>query len=723
MKSKKILIKKITILIGVIIIPLAYSLFYLAAFWDPYSRLNDLPVAVVNLDKGALVNGEQRNLGDELVQRMKDGKDLKWVFTDAQTANRGLHGKSYYATVTIPENFSTDIASAGAEQKTQAHIVFSSNETRNFLATQILNKAMTTLEEQTAASVNREITQQLSDKLSQVPGKLSELNDGLSELQDGAGKLNSGAGDVQSGANDLRNGAADLHDGSGQVLDGARQIKSGSADLSKGIRTLNGGIDSLHSGAEDLHRGLDNLTAGLKIADEGAAALHSGAQGAQALVDGSATLKTGAANLQTGVDQYVAAVNALISQNQATAQALGAYAAHNPGASSDPILGPLLAKLSGGTSQLTELQQAGTGVKTGAAQVATASSRLADGAAGLTQLQGGTADLSAATKALLQGAQALDEGSATLLAGLTDVKFGSAKLVSGSGDLAKGAAKLAGGAADLDQGTADLAGGAADLANGTADLKSGASDLLQGAGTAQSKVSDAVNDAQVELQSTDGLADFAAKPVVVDSQPIDPVPNYGTAFSPYFMSLSLWVGAIIMFVGIYLDPDNRFPSLGRTSRHRIARVAVFFCVGLAQSVSLAFLVIHGLHLTVNNIWAFYGSCLLVSVVFTSVVEFLIVNLGDAGKFLALLFLILQLTACGGTFPMETVPPFFQAIYRYMPMTYSVNLFKDVIGAVPSGGHNALVLVGVFAVFTAMTMALDTLRRSSKNGIQTPVEIK
>lgn len=715
MKNSRVLIKKITILIGVIIIPLAYSLFYLAAFWDPYSRLSDLPVAVVNLDKGALVNGQQRNLGDEMVQRMNDGKDLKWVFTSAQEASSGLNGKTYYATVTIPEDFSANIASAGAARKSQARILYSSNETRNFLATQILGRAMTTLEEQTRTSINREITQQLSDKLAQVPDKLGELNDGLSQLHDGAGKLNDGAGDVQSGANDLKAGAADVHDGSSQVLDGANQVKSGVNSLSKGIKDLDGGIKALQSGARDLNKGLDDLSSGLKKADEGAADLKSGAQGTTALIDGSAQLKTGAADLQSGVDQYVAGVNALIAQNQTTAQVLSTYAAHNPSVLSDPILGPLLTQLSGSSSQLTQLQQAGAGVQAGASQVAAASSQLAAGAEGLTQLQSGAADLSAATAQLLGGAQALDTGSATLLAGLNDAKSGSAKLVSDSGTLASGTADLANGAADLNKGTTDLSNGATDLAKGTVDLKDGTNDLLDGTGTAQGKVSDAIANAKEELKSTDGLAAFAENPVVVDDQPINPVPNYGTAFSPYFMSLSLWVGAIIMFVGIYLDPDNRFPSLGRGSRHRLARVAVFFCVGLAQSVSLAFLVIHGLHLTVSNIWTFYGSCVLVSVVFTSVVEFLIVNLGDAGKFLALLFLILQLTACGGTFPMETVPPFFQAIYRYMPMTYSVNLFKDVIGSVPGGGHNALILVGVFAVFTAMTMALDALRRNSRKG--------
>lgn len=715
-------IRRAIILIGVVIIPLAYSLFYLAAFWDPYSRLAQLPVAVVNLDRGAAIDGTQRNLGDEMVRNMKDDDSLKWVFTDADTAARGLDDHSWYATITIPANFSADIASASTTDKVQAQITYSSDETRNFLAAQILSKAMLTLEEETRATVTGELTQSLSDKLNAVPDQLGELNDGLSALQDGANQLNSGAADARDGADKLNTGASDVHKGSTQLASGTAQLAAGANDARNGAKDLDGGIGKLQTGAGTLNKGLTDLNTGLIQVADGAKALNDGAQQAAALAAGTTQLDAGAQSLHTGVEQYVAGVNQLISQSQTVAQVLGAYVAANPAVLADPTLGPVLASLAGSSDQLAALTQAGNDVKSGAQQVAAASSQVSAGAANLPALASGAADLSASMQQALDGSARLKAGSADLIDGLKGVKAGSAKLVAGVTVLAGGAAHVKDGVADLNAGTSALARGADDLAQGTAKLKNGTADLVDGVGTAQTNVSDAQTKARDELDATDGLSGYAQAPVAVQSNPVHPVPNYGTAFAPYFMSLSLWVGAIILFVGVYLDPDNRFPALGRKSNHRMARVAAFFCVGLVQSLGLAFLVQHVLHLAVGNEWTFYLSCVLVSVVFTAVVEFLIVNLGDAGKFFALIFLILQLTACGGTFPMETLPGFFRAIYRFMPMTYSVNLFKDVIGQASGAGSNVSVLVCIFVVFTVLSVGLDALRKNNRKGLPAALEI-
>jgi putative membrane protein len=161
MNTKK-RIKQALIVIGVIIIPLAYSLFYLGAFWDPYSRLDKLPVAVVNDDAGAQINGRDRNLGNETINRLKTDNSLLWVFTDKEDATAGVNATKYYAMVEIPQDFSSQIASADTTEKKTALIHYVANEKRNFLASQILNRALVELEEKARADVNGELTQALS---------------------------------------------------------------------------------------------------------------------------------------------------------------------------------------------------------------------------------------------------------------------------------------------------------------------------------------------------------------------------------------------------------------------------------------------------------------------------------------------------------------------------------------------------------------------------------
>ncbi|MEG0663406.1 MAG: YhgE/Pip family protein, partial [Anaerovoracaceae bacterium] len=134
-------IKKITVVIGALIIPLLYSFFYLGAFWDPYSRLDDVPVAVVNLDQGADINGAHRNLGEEVCDNLEKDGSLAFAFTDQETAKTGTEGNKYYASITIPKDFSQNVASAATTDKQQAKLEYAVNEKRNYLAAQILNSA------------------------------------------------------------------------------------------------------------------------------------------------------------------------------------------------------------------------------------------------------------------------------------------------------------------------------------------------------------------------------------------------------------------------------------------------------------------------------------------------------------------------------------------------------------------------------------------------------
>ena len=156
--NKKIVNKanmvRFIVIIGVIIIPLMYSFFYLSAFWDPYSKLNNLPVALVNNDAGATISNQQRNLGEEFIDELiKDGT-FKYVITDEATAKAGTESDDYYAMIVVPQNFSNNIASAATVNKQTASIIFSPNEKRNYLASQILGKAEMQMETSLRESIS-----------------------------------------------------------------------------------------------------------------------------------------------------------------------------------------------------------------------------------------------------------------------------------------------------------------------------------------------------------------------------------------------------------------------------------------------------------------------------------------------------------------------------------------------------------------------------------------
>ena len=186
MQNKKFF--KTIIFIVVLCIPLIYSFFYLKSYWDPYGNLTDLKVAIVNLDKGQ----DDTNQGNELVKELKDKDVLDLCVVDENQAKQGLQDGEYYATITIPSDFTECLNSASEEQKKVATITYTPNQQQNYLASQIINKVVTATQMELQSKVGKEVVSTLADTLSAVPDSLQDISDGANEIYDGTSSLNSG---------------------------------------------------------------------------------------------------------------------------------------------------------------------------------------------------------------------------------------------------------------------------------------------------------------------------------------------------------------------------------------------------------------------------------------------------------------------------------------------------------------------------------------------------
>ncbi|MGC4019284.1 MAG: hypothetical protein QM793_08735 [Muricomes sp.] len=192
--------------------------------------------------------------------------------------NRGLTVK-YYAAINIPENFSECIASAQNTDKQIAEIKFSSNEKRNYLATQILGKAVDQMELKIRGKVNTEIVSELCEKLNSTPEKLTTLATGLNELSDGTASLEDGTDTLQGGTSQLKSGTQTLEGKLSEFSDGAKSADGGSTQLAAGIADLQNGIDALAKGGNDLSQAtenIDELRTQSKALADGAAAFNEG---------------------------------------------------------------------------------------------------------------------------------------------------------------------------------------------------------------------------------------------------------------------------------------------------------------------------------------------------------------------------------------------------------------------------------------------------------------
>ncbi|MDE6471196.1 MAG: YhgE/Pip domain-containing protein [Eubacterium sp.] len=844
-KKKSSIIMKAAIIIGVLVIPLLYSYFYLSAFWDPYAKLNDVPVAVVNLDQGAAINGKERNIGEEICEELRENNTVKFIFTDDEDARNGVLEDNYYAAIIIPENLSQSISTASADtEKIHGEITYLANQKKNYLAAQILENAMPTIKESVNGKIDQEIIQTLCDKLNSVPDEMGELQDGFNQLYDGSSqivdatdKLNNGAGNlkngtaalssgsiqVNTGARDLKNGLLQLQDGVGTLsssapalANGVNALNSGAASLDIGLKTiaanndkLNAGASQLSDGSTALMQGIGTYTSGVSAAENGAELLNSGIntytagvttaqQGADTLYTGIVTASDGINQISQGVDHSInylnttasderldaldsgagtvnEAVNSFSTTYTAAMNYLNAYQqTGNPDDLAYAVgylsaLQQKLPELQAGTSQLetgvNTLTNGMRSVKTSTAQLQAGLNQVKAGFGneqnpqtliggaymlkgglgqltdnnhvlngGINTLRTGLNTLSANSSSLNTGAQSLVDGAAQLQNGVKDytsgvstASNGAVQLANGTNELSDKVPMLTSGAAALSDGTAQLVDGAGKLTDGTTALNNGAKELDNGASalregtdtllsgtqelktgisTAKNGVDDSIKDTNEQLKALVDLPDYAAQPIATGTEYIQPVENYGSAFAPYFMGLSLWVGGLMIFFGIYLDYHKKIGKLTKDSTSPVIRQLCFIGISSLQGILLAVVIKDILGITVNNAALLFASCWLVSLAFMAIIQFCIMHLGDAGKFVALLLLILQLTSCAGTFPIETQSGFFQVINRFLPMTYSTLLFKEAISG--EAGSQAFKYIMIILAYLVVSLIISVI---------------
>lgn len=654
-------IMKVAMIIVVLLIPIIYSFFYLKAFWDPYGNMNNIPVAIVNLDEGS---GEQ-NLGKDLVDNLVEKDVLKLDILDEDQANTSLVNSDYYAVLTIPKDFTKTIESAENADRQIVTITYSPNQKSNYLASQIISKVVTNVETELTSQINEETVATLKERLEGIPDELQAISDGAGEIQEGNQEL-------AEGLQTLNDATSELSSSYNKFDDGVSSAYKGSSSLKTGVDSLNSGIASLHAGIATLEENTNNLSS---------------------VTDAVTDIANGGEQLNSGVNSYVTGVNNLNTNVEGLLQQILSYGNSNPELLGDANFQKiyLTAQAIEGSKALDTLQQSGD-------------------------------KLTSSTSTLNSGLQQfkLQTSSLTQLSSaVTQLEQGAAQLQQGAGEIQQGSSSLNSGISQLNENSKKINNAIEQISDGTQSAVDGDKQLQDGVETFKTEIDNGIDTSKDELENLEGLSEYAADPVQIDEQDYAEVNTYGLSFAPFFMSISLWIGAFIIYIVLYYDPEDRFGILGRHSKHRFIRVGLYGLLAIAQALILGVLLKWALGFTVTNIWLYYGSCILVSLVFLSIMQFFIFNFGDVGKFIALLLLILQLASSGATFPIETVPPFFQTLNEFMPMTYSIKLFREALISIdmPVLTQNLGILISIWLVFLLGTMAGDIFKGIKKRIIK------
>ncbi|RWS42035.1 YhgE/Pip domain-containing protein [Bacillus mycoides] len=788
-KSKKILIP----IIAVLFVPILYAGMFLWAFWDPYEQLDDLPVAVVNLDKGAELDGKPIEVGKGLVDNLKDNKSFKWEFVSEKEAKEGMEGRKYYMLVRIPDDFSSNATTLLKDDPKPLNLEYIPNESLNFLSSQIGGTAIEKIKGEVSSTLTKTYAEKMFDSIKDVSKGLADGADGANKLHDGAGELHDGSSKVTDGLYTLQGKSGEMKDGVQKLADGSNKLQDGSGKVTNGLNTLNSKTGEMQAGIGKLQDGSQKVTAGLNTLVSKTGELKAGtselATGMEKLVGGQSQLEEGSQKIEKGLQE----LNSTVKNSVAGLDGMQSKV--------PSILNTVNQKIDGAgenVNQLNEFTQSTAGdAKTAAQDVANLQKQIeslpkeyqeqlqpyitnaakstatvqqkAIGVAGGTnklneevkQLKGeinqttsemqnklpnseGVKTLTNGIEKLMNaqnefvskfhgfgeglsnakvGVDKLNNGSGQLIDGVTQLADGSSKVTGGLGTLSVGANQMSGGITQLADGSSQVTTGLGTLNGGLNKMSTGSTQLIDGVNKltdGSGKVTDGlvkVNDGSGtlaeklgegaektgEVKGTDKTYDMFASPVKVKTEKLAEVPNYGTGFTPYFLSLGLFVGALLLSIVYPLRDTVGVPKSGFS--WFISKFGVLLSVGIIQAIVADVILLFGLGVEVQSIPYFILFSIVTSLAFISLIQCLVTAFGDAGRFIAIITLIIQLTTSAGTFPLELIPKFLQPFHAWLPMTYSVSGFKAVVS---SGDFNFMWQnIGILMIFIVL-LSLGTI---------------
>ena len=655
-------------------IPILYSGFFLGSIWDPYGQTKNLPVAFVNEDKGASLNGKSLNVGESVEKKLKDNHDLGWEFVSKQQADEGVNSGHFYAVVTIPHDFSQKAASITESEPQQAVINFTTTPAKNYIGSLVSNQAAAKVKSSVSEQITQAYAKGILENLDKLGTGLDAAANGASTLHDGLGRLQSGTQTYVGGVKQLAVNQQSLTGGLAQLSDGSRKLQAGLGQLSNNLPT-EFQLSQLSDGMKQLQSGINQLNASVS-------------NPSPALVAQQNKVKTDAQTLaQTIQDSRSDLLTA-----GGTLQALGTQAAASVSKSTTISL-----------PQISNIYQAFTKTQTIIEQTGTLREDLQ---ALKRQLSAQRTQLQAGVSILNNGVNQLTPNAITAFNGYNSVRFANNQLLAGS-------ASLTNGLSEAKSGSQKLANGASLLESRSSALIDGTSQLANGADALANKLADVSN--RIKIQPTGATTQQQiANPVKSEMTEKGNVPNYGYALSPYVLSLSLFVGAIVLNV-IY-PIRKTFSEQESAIRWWLSKASVAGVAAFMQATILMLVMVFFLGLTPEHPAHFIGAIYLTSFAYMSIVSLLVIVLDNPGRFLAMVLLVLQLGSSEGTFPIQTANGFFQAINPLVPMTYSIRALRQAIsGGLDNAfyGGSMWVLAGFLLVANLLTIGFFAYRGKRK----------
>jgi len=669
-------IMTVVVIAGLIFLPSLYAWLNIKASWDPYAKTDQIPIGFVNEDVGAVIQGEDVHVGNDLEEQLSEDANFSWHFIDREEGMEGVKYGDYYATIIVPENFSETLGSVITEKPEKAEMEYYVNEKINAIAPKITDKGASVIVEEISSqfisTVNgiifemfNDIGLELEDSLldielfegyvfaleEQLPlihDKLLEMNGQLSEadryLAEAEAYIPEAKGLLASGKQVVR----ETNDFLGRI---ESEVEKLSPKIVKEIETVDEAIESFEKGRAILDKQLEEVLADVDVTslEKDIAETNNKlaeiekelSQVSEDLEEPNEQIDTFIEQLQgmqeelSKVENKVASLESFYEENKQYYEDLQS----NIAAFANYDLNTVVKETTktAETEILDKINEAKGTVADAEKHLNNAENKLPEVEAMIAKVQG-----------------KVSEGQKVMDSLLKKYPIANEQVT----ELAKKIRKI----------------------QSEADLKV-IIDLL-------------LNDPEAERS-------FFKEPVVLHKNEVFPIENYGTGMTPFYTVLSLWVGGLLLISLLSTQvpgQDSLNPKVVYSGR-----LLIFVTIGLLQTLIVTLGDIFIIGVSVSHKFWFVVFGLLISFVFMTIVYTAVSVLGDVGKALAIVLLVLQIASSGGTYPVVLLPEFFQMVHPILPFTYGVDLMREAVGGII--WKRALADIIALIVFALITLSI------------------
>ena len=646
------------IIVGLIFLPSMYAWPNILSSWDPYGHTNNIKVAVTSEDDGATVDGKELNLGKSLVEGLKNNKNLDWQFvSNKQQAEDGVRIGDYYASIVVPKNFSQDMTSVSRTEPKRATIEYTVNEKINAISPKITNSGASAIANNISKNFVETANGIIFEKLHEAGVKFEENLPSIEKAKEEIFKLNDNFSTYESTLSELigkvEYGYSILNNVQNTLPEIDRVATNSIMIADKAGITINN-IQGFNE------RLLPIINNHLNVVEEVSKEANIIAKELQQKPDKTEEIK--------------ARQKALDSRLQASTERLqlvkNIFEYFNR-LSNERLFNNQLERVTTLLNDITTIKEVNNNIynkmdhydeiaDTVKEEFVNKSARVNEVSSNM------NSKLNVEVAPLISQVLSKAEVNIDKVSGIISGAQGELPAVERK--LSETEVKISNAYGKLLSLQAQMPSVKSKIQKLTDEIKKADSGIDK---------NQLFNLLKVDYKQQ---AEFFANPVKLQENKLYHIENYGSAMTPFYTVLSIWVGSLLMSSLLTTKVEDEEKKYKPYQKY-FGRGLLFVIISLFQTLIITLGDMYVLGTQATSPYRFVLYALLISLLFSSIIYTIVCILGNVGKAVCIVLLVLQLGSSGGTFPIQMTSEFFQALYPKVPFTYSIGLLREAVGGV------------------------------------------